>query len=110
MAPDDRWQDIRQKLDEYFAIGVDRVWVVEPDNRTVLVFSSPTDSRRRKDEHCAIVGFDDPYSVHANREILIKLLPDILPAIVRRHDFGDQLLRGGLAFLRVAGPRARYVR
>jgi Uma2 family endonuclease len=46
LSPDDRWQDTRQKIEEYFAIGVDRVWVVEPDNRDVLVFSSPTDTRK----------------------------------------------------------------
>jgi Uma2 family endonuclease len=43
MSPSDRWQDMRQKLAEYFAIGVHRVWVVEPENRTVLVFRSTTD-------------------------------------------------------------------
>ena len=43
MSPSDRWQDVRQKLAEYFAIGVHRVWVVEPENRTVLVFRSTTD-------------------------------------------------------------------
>jgi Uma2 family endonuclease len=43
LSPSDRWQDVRQKLAEYFAIGVHRVWVVEPENRTVLVFRSTTD-------------------------------------------------------------------
>jgi Uma2 family endonuclease len=49
LSPDDRWQDVRQKIDEYFMIGVDRVWVVEPDNRCALVFASPTDSRKLTD-------------------------------------------------------------
>jgi Uma2 family endonuclease len=43
MSPNDRWQDVRQKLAEYFAIGVRWVWIVEPENRTVLVFCSATD-------------------------------------------------------------------
>lgn len=43
MSPSDRWQDIRSKLDDYFSIGVERVWIVEPDRRTVLVYRSPTD-------------------------------------------------------------------
>jgi Uma2 family endonuclease len=43
MSPNDRWQDVRQKLVEYFAIGVCWVWIVEPENRTVLVFRSVTD-------------------------------------------------------------------
>ena len=42
MSPNDRWQDVRQKLAEYFAIGVRWVWIVEPENSTVLVFRSIT--------------------------------------------------------------------
>ena len=42
MSPEDRWQDVREKLADYFSIGVERVWIVEPRNRKVLVFSSPT--------------------------------------------------------------------
>ena len=43
MSPDDRWQAMRDKLADYFSIGVERVWVVEPQNRKVLVFSSIAD-------------------------------------------------------------------
>ena len=43
MSPEDRWQDVREKLADYFSIGVERVWIVEPQNRKVLVFSSPTE-------------------------------------------------------------------
>lgn len=43
MSPEDRWQDVREKLADYFSIGVERVWIVEPQNRKVLIFSSPTD-------------------------------------------------------------------
>ena len=39
----DRWQDIREKLADYFSIGVEQVWIVEPANQKVLVYSSPTD-------------------------------------------------------------------
>jgi len=46
MSPNDRWQDVRQKLAEYFAIGVRWVWIVEPENRTVLVFRSITDMQQ----------------------------------------------------------------
>ncbi len=45
MSPSDRWQDIRSKLDDYFSIGVERVWIVEPERRTVLVYRSSTDLR-----------------------------------------------------------------
>jgi Uma2 family endonuclease len=43
MSPNDRWQEIRQKIAEYFSIGVRWVWIVEPENRAVLVFQSSTD-------------------------------------------------------------------
>jgi Uma2 family endonuclease len=46
MSPNDRWQDVRQKLVEYFAIGVQWVWIVEPENRTVVVFRSATDMQQ----------------------------------------------------------------
>ncbi len=42
MSPDDRWQAMREKLADYFSIGVERVWVVEPQSRKVLVYSSTT--------------------------------------------------------------------
>jgi len=45
ISPTDRWQDVRQKLEEYFDIGVQRVWIVEPDKRTVLVYSASTEVR-----------------------------------------------------------------
>lgn len=46
LSPEDRWQDLRSKLEEYFALGVERVWVVEPENRAVLVCRSPSEARR----------------------------------------------------------------
>lgn len=42
VSPNDLWSQVRQKIAEYFAIGVDRVWIVEPETRSVLVYSSPT--------------------------------------------------------------------
>jgi len=46
MSPDDRRQDVREKVEEYFSIGVQWVWVVEPANRAVLVFRSPTEMQK----------------------------------------------------------------
>ena len=43
ISPTDRWQTVRDKLEEYFAIGVQRVWIVEPDTRAVLVYRSVTE-------------------------------------------------------------------
>jgi len=38
----DRWQNLREKIDEYFLIGVHTLWIVEPKTRTIMVYSSPT--------------------------------------------------------------------
>lgn len=46
LSPDDRWQDVRQKLEEYFAMGVERVWIVEPENRAVLVYRTASEMAR----------------------------------------------------------------
>jgi len=46
VSPNDRWTDIREKIDEYFAIGVEQVWIVEPQSRQVLAYTSPTAATR----------------------------------------------------------------
>jgi Uma2 family endonuclease len=43
MSPNDTWEAVRQKLADYFSIGVEQVWVVEPKNRKVLIYRSSTD-------------------------------------------------------------------
>lgn len=43
ISPTDRWRDVRATREEYFAIGVEQMWVVEPEQKSILVFSSPTD-------------------------------------------------------------------
>lgn len=50
LSPGDRWQDVRQKLEDYFSIGVDQVWIVEPENRTVLAYTSPTTLEKYGDQ------------------------------------------------------------
>lgn len=42
MSPGDRWYDIVDKLDEYFAMGVQNVWLVDPRHKQVFVYTSPT--------------------------------------------------------------------
>ncbi len=46
ISPTDRCQDIRAKLDDYISIGVQQVWVVEPDTLSVLVYRSPTEAAK----------------------------------------------------------------
>lgn len=41
MSPTNTWEEVRRKIEEYFAIGVERVWIVEPENRAVQVYQSP---------------------------------------------------------------------
>jgi Uma2 family endonuclease len=45
ISPADRWQDMREKINEYFAVGVQQIWVVEPENRSILVYRSATEVR-----------------------------------------------------------------
>jgi len=45
MSPSDRWSDVKQKLREYFSIGVKLVWVADPTDRTVEAYRSLTDLR-----------------------------------------------------------------
>jgi Uma2 family endonuclease len=42
VSPTDLKQDLQVKIEEYFAIGVPVIWVVEPTHRTVLVYHTPT--------------------------------------------------------------------
>ncbi len=46
MSPDDRWQEVQQKLEEYFQIGVQWVWIVEPENKAVFVYRSSTEAQK----------------------------------------------------------------
>ena len=45
MSPDDRWSEVKQKLKEYFAVGVKLVWVADPADKTVYAYRSLTDAR-----------------------------------------------------------------
>ncbi len=46
ISPSDRWADTMKKLEEYFNIGVEAVWIVDPKHRTVRVYRSPTSVER----------------------------------------------------------------
>ena len=55
ISPSDRWSDMRRKIDEYFAIGIQWVWVIEPEDHAVLVYHSRTDMRELT-ENDTLVG------------------------------------------------------
>jgi Uma2 family endonuclease len=40
VSPHDSWTDLRAKLRDYFSIGTARVWIVDPDDKTVLIYSA----------------------------------------------------------------------
>lgn len=40
MSPTNKWEEVRRKIEEYFGIGVEQVWIVEPANRAVQVYRS----------------------------------------------------------------------
>ena len=46
MSPNDRWSDIMDKLEEYFAIGVKLVWVADPHRQEILAYRSLVEVER----------------------------------------------------------------
>ncbi|HEX9926588.1 MAG TPA: Uma2 family endonuclease [Anaerolineae bacterium] len=46
LSPHERWVEVMEKLDEYFAIDVLMVWVVDPQRQQIYVYHSPTDVER----------------------------------------------------------------
>lgn len=40
LSPDDRRGEVMEKLEDYFAMGVDVVWIVDPGQRYVLAYRS----------------------------------------------------------------------
>jgi Uma2 family endonuclease len=45
MSPSNTWSEVTQKLREYFATGVDLVWVADPEVNIVYAYRSLTDVR-----------------------------------------------------------------
>lgn len=50
ISPNDRFGEVNKKVREYFRYGVREVWVVEPEDRVVSVYASPTDVEIRTHE------------------------------------------------------------
>ena len=40
LSPNDLWVEVNTKLEEYFSIGVDLVWIADPDKRRLHVYTS----------------------------------------------------------------------
>ena len=57
MSPSDRWSEVRRKLREYFAAGVNVVLIVEPDERTLSIYRAPTELQELTET--AVLTLDD---------------------------------------------------
>ena len=42
LSPTDRWAGMRQKIDDYFSIGVGELWIIGPEDEAVFVYRSAT--------------------------------------------------------------------
>jgi Uma2 family endonuclease len=43
MSPDDAWSEVHEKLEEYFTVGAQLIWVVDPRRQRLHVYRSLTD-------------------------------------------------------------------
>ncbi|NJO14393.1 MAG: Uma2 family endonuclease [Thioploca sp.] len=43
MSPDDTWSEVHEKLEEYFAVGAQLIWVVDPRRQKLHIYRSLTD-------------------------------------------------------------------
>ena len=43
MSPDDAWSEVNEKLEEYFAVGAQLIWVVDPRRQRLHIYRSLTD-------------------------------------------------------------------
>ena len=43
MSPSDAWSDVHEKLAEYFAVGVNVIWVVDPQLEQIHIFRALDD-------------------------------------------------------------------
>jgi Uma2 family endonuclease len=42
ISPNDLWEKVTSKMQEYFAAGVRQVWLISPEHRIVIIHHSPT--------------------------------------------------------------------
>ena len=43
ISPTDDYEDVQEKITEYFTFGVRRVWIVSPESKTLTVYFSRTE-------------------------------------------------------------------
>jgi Uma2 family endonuclease len=50
ISPSDSWDKVNRKVAAYFAAGVREVWLVSLDQRTISIYTSPTQARILKED------------------------------------------------------------
>jgi Uma2 family endonuclease len=58
ISPNDLYLDVQAKVAEYLAAGVRLIWVIDPDNRSVVVHSSESDQPVFLRENDTLTGGD----------------------------------------------------
>jgi Uma2 family endonuclease len=43
VSPNDLWEKVNDKIFEYFDAGVQQVWLISPERKTVAIYDSPVD-------------------------------------------------------------------
>jgi Uma2 family endonuclease len=51
LSPEDRWPRVQQRIDDYLAMGVPYVWVLDPGTKTAYSATRPC-ARRKLREAC----------------------------------------------------------
>jgi Uma2 family endonuclease len=77
MSPGDRWSDVHEKLEEYFAIDVQMVWVLDPKLKQIRVYRSPDDVIRLTRDNWLTAEEIMP-GFRANVGSIFRFDPDIL--------------------------------
>ncbi len=58
VSPNDLYSEIQDKIDGYMADGVQMVWVIDPQRRTVLISTAASDSQTTLREGSTLAGGD----------------------------------------------------
>ena len=57
LSPDDRWQRVEQRINDFLAMGVPFVWVIDPDSRQAYISTRAEGLREVKD---GVLRTEDP--------------------------------------------------
>lgn len=58
VSPNDLYSELQEKVDGYLADGVQLVWVVDPQRRKVVVYTTDSDTQTTLGDHATLTGDD----------------------------------------------------